>query len=161
MNLAGPLGTPLGLSQWKRASSRVEAGTSGFLSNSDSDRSVPAELGQESQAMSFLRNGTPLASRVVHGVSGPLSNCVWNLQVFPDDVLSSIRDSRKSWRCALVTEGKRDPTKACVQDLMFMSRGDRNLGVAFQTHPGVRPRLEGKQRTLLSSRVGRVCLGAH
>ena len=35
--------------------------------------------------MSFLRNGTPLASRVVHGVSGPLSNCVWNLQVFPDD----------------------------------------------------------------------------
>ena len=22
---------------------------------------------------------------------------------------------------------------------MFMSRGDRNLGVAFQTHPGVRP----------------------
>ena len=54
----------------------MEAGTSGFLSNSDSDRSVPAELGQESQAMSFLRNGTPLASRVVHGVSGPLSNCV-------------------------------------------------------------------------------------
>ena len=85
MDLAGPLGTPLGLSQWKRASSRVEAGTSGFLSNSDSDRSVPAELGQESQAMSFRRNGTPLASRVVHGVSGPLSNCVWNLQVFPDD----------------------------------------------------------------------------
>ena len=34
------------------------------------------------------------------------------------------------------TEGKRDPTKACVQDLMFMSRGDRNLGVAFQTHTG-------------------------
>ena len=85
MELVGPLGTPLGLSQWKRASSRVEAGTSGFLSISDSDRSVPAELGQESQAMSFLRNGTPLASRVVHGVSGLLSNCVWNLQVFPDD----------------------------------------------------------------------------
>ena len=34
-----------------------------------SDCSVPAELGQESQAMSFLRNGTPLASRVVHRVS--------------------------------------------------------------------------------------------
>ena len=40
----------------------MESGTSVFLSNSDSDRSVPAELGQESQAMSFLRNGTPLAS---------------------------------------------------------------------------------------------------
>ena len=51
----------------------------------DSDIRVPAELGQESQATSFLRNGTPLASRVVHGISGPLSKCVWNLQVFPDD----------------------------------------------------------------------------
>ena len=85
MELAGPLGTPLGLAQWKRASSRGEAGTSDFLSVSDSDRTVPAELGQESQATSFLRNGTPLASLVVHRVSGPLSNCVWNLQVFPDD----------------------------------------------------------------------------
>ena len=85
MELAGPLGTPLGLAQWKRASSRGEAGTSDFLSVSDSDIWVPAELGQESQATSFLRNGTPLASRVVLWVSGPLSNCVWNLQVFPDD----------------------------------------------------------------------------
>ena len=70
MELAGPLGTPLGLAQWKRASSRGEAGTSDFLSVSDSDIWVPAELGQESQATSFLRNGTPLASRVVLGVSG-------------------------------------------------------------------------------------------
>ena len=85
MEVAGPLGTPLGLAQRKRASPRVEAGTSGFLSVSDSDIRVPAELGQERQATSFLSNGTPLASRVVHGVSGPLSNCVWNLQVFPDD----------------------------------------------------------------------------
>ena len=37
MELAGPLGTPLGLSQWKRASSRGEGGTSDFLSLSDSD----------------------------------------------------------------------------------------------------------------------------
>ena len=85
MEVAGPLGTPLGMAQWKRASPPGEAGTSGFLSVSDSDRRVTAGLGQESQATSFLRNGTPLASRVVHGVSGPLSNCVWNLQVFPDD----------------------------------------------------------------------------
>ena len=85
MELSGPLGTPLGLAQRKRASPRGEAGTSGFLSVSDSDRRVPAELGQEDQASSCLRKETPLASRVVHGVSGPLSNCVWNLQVFPDD----------------------------------------------------------------------------
>ena len=42
----------------------MEAGTSGFLCVSDSDRRVPAELGQESQASSCLRKGTPLASRV-------------------------------------------------------------------------------------------------
>ena len=53
--------------------------------------------------------------------------------------LRTPRSARRSLRpatplfCALVTEGKRDPTKACVQDLMFISRLDRNLGVAFQT----------------------------
>ena len=50
----------------------MEAGNSGFLSISDSDRRVPAGLGQESQASSCLSNGTLLASRVVQGVSGPL-----------------------------------------------------------------------------------------
>ena len=40
--------------QWKRASSRVEAGTSGFLCISDSDARVPAELGQERQASSCV-----------------------------------------------------------------------------------------------------------
>ena len=85
MELAGPLGTPLGLAQWKRASSRGEAGTSGFLSFSDSDRRVPAELGPESQVSSCLRKGTPLASRVAQGVLGPSSCCVGNLRVFPDD----------------------------------------------------------------------------
>ena len=44
----GPLGTPLGLLQWKTASSRVEAGTSGFLSISDFDHRVSAELEQQS-----------------------------------------------------------------------------------------------------------------
>ena len=68
----------------KRASPRGEAGNSGFLSVSDSDCRSPAELGQESQASSCLRKGTPLASRVVQGVSGPSSSCVWNLWVFPD-----------------------------------------------------------------------------
>ena len=48
----------------KRASSRFEAGTSGLLSISDSEHRVPTELGQESQASSCQRKGTPLASRV-------------------------------------------------------------------------------------------------
>ena len=45
----GPLGTPLGLVQWKRASSWVEVGNSAFLSISDFDCRVSAELEQESQ----------------------------------------------------------------------------------------------------------------
>ena len=73
MEVAGPPGTQLGLAQWKRASSRVEAGTSGFLSVSDSDRRVPAELGQESQASSCLRKGSPLASGVAQGAEIKLS----------------------------------------------------------------------------------------
>ena len=40
------------------------------------------ELGQESQASSCLRKGTPLASRVNQGVSGPSSSCAWNPRVF-------------------------------------------------------------------------------
>ena len=85
VELAGPLGTKLGLAHWKRASSRGEAGTSGFLSVTDSNFRVPAELGQESQASSCLRKGTPLASRVVQRATGPSSSCVWNPRVFPDD----------------------------------------------------------------------------
>ena len=43
------------------------------------------ELGQESQASSCLRKGTPLASPVARGVSGPSSSCVWNPRAFADD----------------------------------------------------------------------------
>ena len=31
-----------------------------------------------------LRHGTPLATRAVHGVTGHLSSCIWNLGVFQD-----------------------------------------------------------------------------
>ena len=36
---------------------------------------------------------------------------------------------------------------------MFVPRGDRDLGVAYQTHPGSQASSPGKQRTPLSSRV--------
>ena len=52
--------------------------------------------------------------------------------------------------------GKRDLILACVQDLMFLSRGDRDLGVAFQTH--LRSQAwyigEAKNSALLSSPNG-------
>ena len=52
------------MAQWKRASFRVDAGTSGFIYISDSDRTVPAELGKESQAFSCVeeRNSACLSS---------------------------------------------------------------------------------------------------
>jgi len=68
-----------------RASSRVEAEISGFLSISDFDRRVSAELNRRVRLRLLLKNGTPLASRVVHGVTGHLSSCIWNLRVFLDD----------------------------------------------------------------------------
>ena len=39
--------------------------------------------GPGSQASSCLRKGTPLASRVAQGVSGPSSSSVWNPRVHP------------------------------------------------------------------------------
>ena len=61
MEVAGPLGTPLGLVKWKGASSRGEAGTSGFLSISDSDRS-PCIVGRgESGLLWSLKRGLETA----------------------------------------------------------------------------------------------------
>ena len=84
---AGSVATEEGLT-------RGEAVSPGFLSVSDSDSRVPAEVGQESQPSSSLRKGTPLASRVVQGVSGPSSSCVWNPRVFADDA--------RWWQCPFV-----------------------------------------------------------
>ena len=71
MELAGPLGTPLGLAQPKRASPRGEAGTSGFLSVSDSDRRVPAELGQEESEEAHLKLNIQKTKIMV---SGPITH---------------------------------------------------------------------------------------
>ena len=54
----------------------------------------PCRVGTEGQASSFLRKGTPLASRVAQGVSGPSSSCVWNPRVFADDA--------RGWQCPFV-----------------------------------------------------------
>ena len=72
----GPLGTPLGLVQWKRASSRVEAGTSGVLSISDFDHRVSAELEQENQASSCVEEWNSAFLSSCSGVTGHLSNYI-------------------------------------------------------------------------------------
>ena len=60
---------------------------------------------------------------------------------------------RRAVDYSLVSAGQIDIIYACVQKLIFLYRGDRDLGVAFQLTRGVRPCLEWKQRTPLSSRV--------
>ena len=72
----GPLGTALGLVHWKRASSRVEAGTSGFLSISDSDHRVPAEFGQERQASSCVEAWNSACHSSCSWVVRDLSSCI-------------------------------------------------------------------------------------
>ena len=55
------------------ASSRVEAGTSGFLSNSDMDLRVPMKFQQESQASCHVETWNSVSlSRFQRGVSLPV-----------------------------------------------------------------------------------------
>src|SRR5574340_557842 len=63
---------------------------------------------------------------------------------------------RKAGHCSRVTAGPIDLIQACVQKPMFLSRGDRDLGVAFQTHPGRQAFISSgsKEPALLSSRDG-------
>ena len=89
------------------ASSRVEAGTSGFRSISDFELGVSAELELGSQASSCLRCGTLLASRVVHGVSDNLSSCIWNQRLLPQDA------TRVSVPLCVVTSSSVLHSKSC------------------------------------------------
>src|SRR5574337_517805 len=69
---------------------------------------------------------------------------------------------RKAGDCSRVTAGPIDLIEACVLKPMFLSRGDRDLGVAFQTHPGRQAFISSgskEPRSALESR--RVSLGAH
>ena len=68
-----------------RASFQVEAGISGFLSISNFDHRVSAELEQESQASSCVEKWNSITSRVVNGVTGHLLSCIWILWLFPDN----------------------------------------------------------------------------
>src|SRR5574341_1003181 len=142
----GPLGTPLGLVHWKRASSPVEAGTAGYLcfqtpiagSLQTGDRRVRPRLG--------LRHGTPLASRDVPGERGRWSSCIWNLGFFPND-------ARKNWPFVL-TSFTGWSSERCP-GIGFLSRGDREIGVLRNVEPPTRPRLECLRETGLFLRCDR------
>ena len=148
MEVAGPLGTPLGLAQRKRASPRGEAGTSGFLSVSDSDHRVPAELGQESQASSCLRKGTPLASRVAQGVSGPSSSCVCVTR----GSLRSMHGGGSAPSCCAFTHRVAFKEGSGPRFLLKSGPGNRGRSACGPTHVA---RLEFPRETGLILRCGR------
>ena len=70
----GPLRIPLKLVPGARSSSRVDAGTSGFLFSADMDLEVPMEFQQGSQASSRVETSSQFSSRAVKVVSDFLSS---------------------------------------------------------------------------------------
>ena len=64
------------------------------------------------------RNGTLLASPVVHGVTGHFSSCLWYLRVSPDD-----------------TRGCQCPFVLCLHQKGYLQRGVRALG-SYQERTG-------------------------
>src|SRR5574337_1128405 len=142
----GPLGTPLGLAHWKRASSPVEAGIAGYLcfqtpiagSLQTGDRRVRPRLG--------LRQGTPLASRDVPRERGRLSSCTWNLGFFLNAALKN---------CLFVLTAFTGWSSARCPGIGFLSRGDREIGVLRNVEPPTRPRLECIRETGLILRCDR------
>ena len=140
MEVAGPLGTPLGLAQWKRASPRGEAGTSGFLSISDSDRSVPAELGLDTQASSCVGEWN----------SACLLSCsqgdrqLVELYLEPEDF--SGRCTGVSVPLLVLTSFTGLHSKRCL-GIGFLSRADQGIGVFWHVAPPTRLCLEFPRET--------------
>ena len=72
------------------------------------------ELQRQCGVSHEVLQGAQVASHVALGKSGLRAHCEGELGI----ALESL-------------QGKRDLILACVQDLMLLSRGDRDLGVAF------------------------------
>ena len=130
-----PLGSPRCLVHGKRASSPVEAGTSGFLSISDSDHRVPADLGQESQASSW--------------VEAWYSNCLWRcsrgdrplVELYLNPAGFSGRCTGVSVPLRVVASSTGLHSKRCP-GIGVLSRADREIGVFRRVAPPTRPRFE-------------------
>src|SRR5574340_1498263 len=113
----GPLGTPLGLVHWKRASSPVEAGTAGYLCFQTpiagplqtGDRRVRPRLG--------LRHGTPLASRGVPGREATCRAVFGTWGSFPDD--------ERAGHCPFVLTSYTGWSSERCPGIGFLPRGDR------------------------------------
>ena len=83
--------------------------------------------------------GTPLASRVAQGVSGPSSSCVWNPRVFADDA--------RGWQCPFVqgtqgwlqqqshARGQKEQEEAAVRGSHLRSQDQGDRGSIEPTPP--------------------------
>ena len=87
------------------------------------------------------RNGTLLASRVVHGMTGHLSICMWNLRAFP-----TMQEGVRPLRFVPSSTGL--PSTRCPS-IGFLSRADREIGVFRRVAPTTRLRLEFPRETSL------------
>ena len=119
----------------KRASSRVEAGTSGFVSISDSDRRVPAELGQESHASSCKEEWNyACLSSYSRGDRQLVELCL-------ESAGFSRRCTRVSVPLRVVPSSTGLPLKRCP-GIGFLSRADRGIGVFQHVLPPMKLRLK-------------------
>ena len=134
--------------QRKRASSPVEAGTSGFLSVSDSDHWVPSDLGQESQASSWVEAWN----------SACLSRCSWvdrpRVELYLEPALFSGRCTGVSVPLRVGTSSTGWHSKRCP-GFGFFSRADCEIGVLRNVAPPTSPRLEFLRETRLNLRWDR------
>ena len=135
MELGGASLDSNGLVQWKRASYRVEAGNSGFLSIFDFDHRVPAELEQESQASSCVEEWN----------SACLSSCSRGDRLLVELYLESAvffgGSTGVSVTLCIVTSFTGLHSKRCP-GIGFLSRADREIGVFGNVAPPMTLRLE-------------------
>ena len=78
----------------------------------------------------MLGNETPLASRVVHGVTVHLLSCIWNLRIFPDDALGC--------QCPFVLTSSTNLHSTRSLGIGFYSRADQEIGVFQNVAPPTR-----------------------
>ena len=118
----------------------MEAGTSGFVSISDSDRRVPAELGQESQASSCKEEWTSAClSSYSRGDRQLVELCL-------ESAGFSGRCTRVSVPLRVVPSSKGLSSKRCP-GIGILSRADREIAVFRHVSPSTRLCLEYPRET--------------
>ena len=119
-----------------------EAGTSGVLSISDSDYRVPAELGQESQASSWVEAWNSVCLLRCSRVDRP------HVELYLEAASFSGRCKGVSVPLCFSTSSTGMRSKRCP-GIGFLSRADREIGVFRKVAPPRRPRLEFPRETRL------------